>query len=160
MCHFSKFQPALSLPLSDTGLPEIPGWAWSRLSPVPGAGSMIHVPGPGSMIHVPGPSSMIHVPGPCSRMNLGGSVGALGPILFTDGFRGIGRGLGAHLEAEGRHFGGVWGRSPPTKCRGSGGEAPRNLGPIWAHGGPRCYPLWGGLSDYLMPHWPYLGSPA
>ena len=47
----------------------------------------------------------------------------LGPIwgpILRDPFRGIGRGPGTHLEAEGRHFGG----RRPTKW-GSGGGAPR-----------------------------------
>ena len=67
-------------------------------------------------------------PGPGTGLSLDqarGLFGALlGPIwepILRDPFRGIGRGPGIHLEAEGRHFGG----RRPTKW-GSGGGAPRN----------------------------------
>ena len=60
-----------------------------------------------------------------------GPIFCLGPIwvpfgdpFLRDEFRGIGRGPGAHLEAEGRLFGGVWGGgAPPQNAGGCGGAA-------------------------------------
>ena len=104
----------------------------------PGPGSMGLMQDPSSMGPMQDPSSMGPMQDPGSMGPMQG-FGALGPI-WGGALGALGPNLGGRVgEAEGRHYGG----RRPTKW-GSGGEAPRNLGPLGPIGGPRCYPHWGG----------------